>query len=255
MNIFSFFKNAVVKKKDVFISGEEFNKKYLNEKFYIISNKELRIHDGVRFFVKEQISSFITGYHLESCIYIIEVTVPNNAKVFEIKTEYYGYNKTDKILINLDNKILLENWDMWNDYDFCLKVVQKNGNLLKYVKEQTTDICLAAVQQNGWALEYVKEETPEICIAAVKQNGSAFFLVKNQTPEICMVAVKSGCAMMLSTVKEQTLEICIAAVQNDREEILYIKNKEHCNIIYERIRKGIFKFDDHSERLKNIIPA
>jgi hypothetical protein len=34
--------------------------------------------------------------------------------------------------------------------------VKQNGNVLRYVKEQTEEICKIAVKQNGDALRYVK---------------------------------------------------------------------------------------------------
>ena len=39
----------------------------------------------------------------------------------------------------------------------ALKMVRKDGNDLRFVKEQTPEICLEAVKQNGMALRYVKE--------------------------------------------------------------------------------------------------
>ncbi len=63
----------------------------------------------------------------------------------------------------------------------ALKMVRKDGNDLRFVKEQTPEICLEAVKQNGMALRYVKEQTPEICLEAVKQNGYALECVKDKS--------------------------------------------------------------------------
>lgn len=57
--------------------------------------------------------------------------------------------------------------------DEALAAVKKDGNALRYVREQTHEICLAAVERNEYALKYVKEQTPEICLAAVKENRDA----------------------------------------------------------------------------------
>ena len=40
----------------------------------------------------------------------------------------------------------------------ALEAVKKNGDALRYVKEQTEAICLEAVKKNGYALRYVKEQ-------------------------------------------------------------------------------------------------
>ena len=37
----------------------------------------------------------------------------------------------------------------------ALEAVQRNGDALRYVKEQTEAVCLEAVQRNGDALQYV----------------------------------------------------------------------------------------------------
>ena len=60
----------------------------------------------------------------------------------------------------------------------CNLVVQKNGLLLRYLKNinmYTIDICKLAVSQNGLALQYVpiNMQTNEICKLAVNQNKNA----------------------------------------------------------------------------------
>ena len=78
------------------------------------------------------------------------------------------------------------------DYDGkeALEAVKQDGDLLQYVKDQTSEICLEAVKRNGDSLQYVKEQTSEICLEAVKQNGYSLRYVKEQTSEICLEAVK-----------------------------------------------------------------
>jgi hypothetical protein len=41
--------------------------------------------------------------------------------------------------------------------EICLAAVQRHGNALQYVYDQTPGLCLAAVQQDGYALQYVEE--------------------------------------------------------------------------------------------------
>ena len=59
-----------------------------------------------------------------------------------------------------------------------IEAVKRNGDALRYVKEQTEDICIEAVKRNGYALQYVKEQTEDICIEAVKRNGDALRYVE-----------------------------------------------------------------------------
>ena len=66
------------------------------------------------------------------------------------------------------------------DVNAALKVVEQDGYLLQYVKDQTEAVCLKAVEQNGHALMYVKDQTEAVCLRAVEQNGHAlqFILCK-----------------------------------------------------------------------------
>ena len=48
----------------------------------------------------------------------------------------------------------------WNDSEYCLVAVKRDGYNLRFVKNQTPEICLVAVKENGYALKFVKEQTP-----------------------------------------------------------------------------------------------
>ena len=91
----------------------------------------------------------------------------------------------------------------WNDSEYCLAAVKRDGYNLRFVKNQTPEICLVAVKENGYALKFVKEQTPEICLEAVKEDGHALEFVKEQTFEICLEAIKET-GLALEYVKEQT---------------------------------------------------
>jgi len=39
----------------------------------------------------------------------------------------------------------------------ALKAVERDGDALRYVKDQTEAICLKAVERDGYALRYVKD--------------------------------------------------------------------------------------------------
>ena len=80
----------------------------------------------------------------------------------------------------------------WNDPQYCLVAVKRDGHTLEYVKERTHEICLEAVKRHGLALRFVKNQTSEICLQAVKQYGYALEYVKEQTVDICLEAVKDN---------------------------------------------------------------
>jgi len=99
---------------------------------------------------------------------IWRVIIPEGEKVIEYNTKL----KAKRI-------ILTDCQPLYNNPELCKLVVQQDGHLLEFVKEQTHEICKLAVQENGFALQFVKEQTPDICKIAVQENGSAIKYVKN----------------------------------------------------------------------------
>ena len=53
------------------------------------------------------------------------------------------------------------------DIKSALKAVERNGDALRYVKDQTENVCLKAVEINGYALRYVLVKELFIKIAAL----------------------------------------------------------------------------------------
>jgi hypothetical protein len=104
----------------------------------------------------------------------------------------------------------------------CLFVVQKDGSLLEFVKNQTPEICLAAVQNDGYSLKFVKKQTPKICLAAVQNDGYALQFVKKKTPELCLAAVKKN-GRAIEFVVDPTEEMCLEAVKENGKALMYIK--------------------------------
>ena len=120
----------------------------------------------------------------------------------------------------------------WNDAEYCLAAVKRDGYNLRFVKNQTPKICLEAVKRDGYALKFVKEQTPKICLVAVKQNGLALKWVNEQTPEICLEAIKQY-GLALKFVKEQTPLI-----------IHYLK-KYHISIFKKKKKKDLITISEN----------
>jgi hypothetical protein len=74
-------------------------------------------------------------------------------------------NKKRKVKLELlENKkriLTLFNNGKNQNPELCLKAVEINGKLIKYVKNKTEDICLTAIKQNFKAVQYI-DLTPEI---------------------------------------------------------------------------------------------
>lgn len=79
----------------------------------------------------------------------------------------------------------------WEDENWCLTKMKKNGSLLMNVKYQTEEICIAAVRSCSEALIHVRRQTDKICREAVRASSTALEHVKDQTAEICFEAYKA----------------------------------------------------------------
>ena len=264
------------------LTGSDFKAIYQNTKFYKLTN-ELELHNGfqyvdglnvdiITFNPSGQCSSgglYFTelnkiakwiSYGGETMTYIREVEILDDSSVYVEKNKF----KADKF--NLQQKVLLKDFEQWNNLEFCKLAVQENGFALQFVKEQTDEICLTieaklqsklkasllsklAVQQNGIALQYVKEQTEEICKLAVQQDGYALTYVKDQTEEICKFAVQQD-GYALQYVKEQTDEICKLAVQKNGPALQYVKEQteEICKLAVQQNGKALYYVKDQLKK-------
>jgi hypothetical protein len=84
------------------------------------------------------------------------------------------------MLSEQEKQEMKDEFEQWNNPDYCKKQVQQDGYALKYVLKQTPMLCKTAVQQNGYALRYVHKQTPELCKLAVQQNGYALLFVRDE---------------------------------------------------------------------------
>lgn len=171
------------------LSGIEFNEKYPNTEFYKILHKDSLHFDftykhglnvdhrpfkpecntsagGLYFIELDKVSCWMerhTSMDIEKMIertsvYIAKVTIPSNASVY-IETNKF---KADQFVLDLDNKVLIEDFYIWENEALCKLAVTQDGYNLEFVKNQTDEICKLAVSQNSNALEFVKNPTDEI---------------------------------------------------------------------------------------------
>ena len=122
--------------------------------------------------------------------YIVEVTIPDDAQVYVEKNKF----KADKFILDLNNKIQIEDFDFWSDAEFCKMVVQQNEYALEFVTNQTEEICNLAIQQDAYALQFVNiPQTPELCRIAIEKRGRALQFVNiPQTEALCRLAVQEN---------------------------------------------------------------
>ena len=222
------------------LSGTEFNEQYPNTEFYKVLTTDCKHYDftyqhglnidhipfnptrecslgGLHFTEVDKVSYWIDRF---KSVYIAKVTIPSNASVYVEKDKF----KADQFILDLDNKMLIKDFYMWENEEFCkISVSQADTYNLVFVRNQPDEICKLAVKHDYRALEYVLLQTDEICKIAVSNHGFALEFVKDQTDDICKMAVKNGYG--LEFVKVQTDEICKIAVSKNGRALRWVKDQ------------------------------
>ena len=222
------------------LSGTEFNEQYPNTEFYKVLTTDCKHYDftyqhglnvdhipfnptgicslgGLYFTEVDKVSYWIDRF---KSVYIAKVTIPSNASVYVEKDKF----KADQFVLDLDNKVLIKDFYMWENEEFCKNSVsQADTYNLVFVRNQPDEICKLAVKHDYRALEYVINQTDEICKIAVSNHGFALEFVKDQTDDICKMAVKNGYG--LEFVKVQTDEICKMAVSKNGRALRWVKDQ------------------------------
>ena len=107
--------------------------------------------------------------------------------------------------------------------DQQLKMVKKNGDVIRHIDNPSTDVQLAAVKQRGYAIDYIKNPSTEVQLEAVKGNGDAIVHIKNPSPEVQLAAVKQN-GYAIKWIENPSPVLQLEAVKQDREAINNIKN-------------------------------
>jgi hypothetical protein len=200
------------------ITGIEFNKLYPTTVFIKLTN-ETENHNNFQFttglnidtvkfdttkdcqaggiyFCKQDQFYLWKEYNTTKCVYMRQVKIPNDAKVF-IEGDKYKASKL----------ILAERQTILDDEKICMLAIDQNCNPLKYMDKQSDAICKYAVAKNGYMLKDVHKQTDEICKIAVAQTGHALQYVNKQTVDICKIAIKQNPNSFLY-VKNKRDELC-----------------------------------------------
>ena len=245
------------------LSGTEFNEKYPNTDFYKVLHKDF-IHfgftyqhglnvdhipfnptgicsvGGLYFTEVDKVSYWIDRF---KSVYIAKVTIPSNASVYVEKDKF----KADRFVLDLNNKMLIKDFYMWENDAFCKLAVSEadtynlvfvrnqsdeicklavkhDYRALEYVINQTDEICKLAVSNHAYALEFVKDQTDEICKMALSKNGYGLEFIKVQTDELCKLALSKN-GRGLQDVINQTYELCKLAVSQNGFALEFVKNQ------------------------------
>jgi len=74
--------------------------------------------------------------------FIAKISIPIDANMYVEKNKF----KSDKLIIDINNKVKISKFYLWNDTEFCKISVKQNYHSLKYVNEQTEELCKLAFQ-------------------------------------------------------------------------------------------------------------
>jgi len=81
---------------------------------------------------------------------------------------------------------------LWYNYDYCLKMVKKDGLHISNIKvNPTIELFTEACKQNGFAIKYIDNPNDEICLAAVRQNGHSLWYIEDQKEIYCEAALQN----------------------------------------------------------------
>lgn len=201
--------------------------------------------------------------------WIREVTILPDAQVYVEETRL----KADKLL--LSPRIPIEDFEAWEDREYCLKAVKKHPYVLNFINEskQFLELCFTAVKRHYRALKFVANiyKTPEIISMAIKSNIKAFAFVpyekqtyemclqavktykfailhvkyEYKTPELCLEAVKFY-PFAIKYIRKQTLDLCLEALKQNFQVFEYIKDEFKTAELLKQIKiNGYYKFDQN----------
>lgn len=176
--------------------GKEFNKIYFGKNFYKLTKKSenhfgFKFVDGINIDTYNFIPAICkipSGLHFTDIknlpfwtdykTYIRKVTIPDDAIV------YVGYNmfKADKIFLH--ERILLKDFELWDNLEFQKNAINCNACHLKFIKNPSDLIQKMAVRLNGYSIYYIKDPSLEIQKLALCENIYSYYYIKNPNEKI-----------------------------------------------------------------------
>lgn len=143
-------------------TGTEFNKSNFERLYCLYANGQYDIfkdhglnspNDGYNFIRENKLIDYL-NYKYTIADYFSIITIPEDAIVI-INGDIHTSDKVNMGKIKKLNKL-----ELFNDEEFCKKVVVKYKFALKYVKNKTPEICKMALEYDGTNIKFVKNPTP-----------------------------------------------------------------------------------------------
>ncbi len=90
------------------------------------------------------------NYSDQSMIYVRSVIIPDDALVWIEEDKF----KTDRLI--LGEKMLIEDMDIWNDLEYCLKAIKYDYTIIEYMKKTDVGRVLQSILYNCDAFKIPK---------------------------------------------------------------------------------------------------
>lgn len=221
------------------ITGDVFNNSYKKKFIRIVGTNIQPISDRLEevqtsasfFFDESEIGEWIDffDYYYDSekvllCYNV--VTIPNDANVTVFSVNKSELNLHIQIFGDFysDKVTLSEDFSIWENKEYCAKIFEKNGYMLKYLTEsQPDDLVKIAVTQTGYAIKYVIKKTYELCEMAVKKDGCSLQFIEEYHDTLADMAVKNnGMALKYVKLEFMSENMCKNAVRQNGLALQYV---------------------------------
>jgi len=204
--------------------------------------------------------------------YILKVSIPDFAEVCVTEREYIRSNK-----IVIDGWCLVDEfYILWNNKEFCEKIVKINGLFLQhcgYQIKKCEKIQMAAIIQNPMAIQYVIDISDNLSVfaEAVRRNNKILYLIGGEKSvdflskiidEVGITNIKinytnaaslpseiiakfiSAGILDFKKMKCQDYNICMAAIEKNPKNLKYVKNEDvlSSDTVAQFISDGVFDF-------------
>ena len=115
----------------------------------------------------------------------------------------------------------------WYDEEYCLAAIKPDGNVLRFVKDQTEEMCIEAVKYDGKFIKYVNENflTRELILTIFKRNVNSEVLNYNKYD-------KNDLILQYIPKYLQRGDICLEAVKMNSDEFDFVNEELKTDKMY-----------------------
>ena len=167
---------------------------------------------------------------LEHCF-----TSYSKVKTKRIKDCFETLPEDEKFITLLDNpsvelqlKVVRRNGDLIRcienpSLEVQLEAVRQNINSIRYIENPNQEVALEVANKNAILIKYVKNPTLELQLRAVKLNGFLIRYIENPSKEVQLEAVKKY-GSSIKHIVNPSFEVQLEAVEQNGNSIIYIEN-------------------------------